>query len=161
MDRIDLPFVPGDVPLAEVFDRMADAGVHAAIVAIPAQEPILVTNLDVDEGLERGLERVSQIRGRPLHVVQAEVADWETALDDASAGYGMVAAGAREFSVAGGEADFEGEATPQGLVTIVTRHETLAADIRNAGEVCRCQRFKHRAPRGRPCPFCSSVVRCA
>jgi hypothetical protein len=47
------------------------------------------------------------------------------------------------------------------MVTIVTRHETLAYDLRSSGDVCRCVKNNHRAPRGKPCPFCHSTVRCA
>lgn len=163
MDRIDLPYLSGDVPLAAVFDRMAASGVHAAIVAPPGREPVLVTNRDVDDALERGVVHVGEIGGRPLHVVGAEIRDreWETALDDASASYGVVRERRWEPEHAGGAVSFEQEARAASMVTIVTRHEGLAEEIRSAGEVCRCEKYKHRAPKGRPCPYCSSAVRCA
>ncbi|HSU17201.1 hypothetical protein [Longimicrobium sp.] len=168
MDRIDLPLIAGDPSLAEVFGRMASTGVHAVIVAAPGREPVLVTNLDVDEGIEQGLDRVDQISSFPLHVVNAEVEDWQAVLDEAGSSYGIDVAGWR----GGDDAEDKGDdgdvvASPtlaprdlDAMVTIVTRHETLAHDIRSSGEVCRCRNL-HRAPKGRPCPICSTRVRCA
>lgn len=162
MDRIRLPLLTGDVSLANVFGRMAKARTHAAVVALPGKEPVLVTNHDVDEGLERGLEHVGEIDGRTLHVAGAEVADWESVLDAAAASYGMVARGGPH--PAGPHESGEGvgrEVARGAMVTIVTRSETLAADIRNAGQVCRCRKYRHRAQKGKPCPFCRSAVDCA
>jgi CBS domain-containing protein len=160
MDRIELPLVSPDATPAEVFDRMAEHGVHAAIVGMSGGEPVLVSNREVDEALEAGLARVGQLSGTPLHVVNAEVADWEGVLDDAGRSFGVVeAAGGggpmrSEVAAAAAEAELEPP-----TITIVTRHESLADDIRTAGVVCRC-RNNHRAKQGEPC-FCRAPVRCA
>ena len=160
MERIDLPYVSGDAPLSALFDRMAESGVHAAIVALPGREPMLVTNEECDRAMEAGLTKSSQVDGAPLHVVAAEVEDWEGALDDAAASYGLVEGGAREGEVHDGDVLYEQEVVGA-MVTIVTRHETLAYDIRRAGAVCRCRQNNHRAAKGRPCHICRSPVRCA
>lgn len=160
MDRIDLPFVPGDAPLSALFDRMAESGVHAAIVALPGREPMLVTNQECDQAMEAGLTKASEVHGAALHVAAAEVEDWEATLDDAVASYGIVEGGAREGAVHDGDVLYEQEVVGA-MVTIVTRHETLAHDIRHAGAVCRCRANNHRAAGGRPCQICHSPVRCA
>jgi hypothetical protein len=178
MDRIDLPLISGDPSLDEVFDRMAESGVHAAIVAVAGREPVLVKNHDVSNGLEQGLQRVGQIAHFPLHVVNAGVEDWGSALDAAGSSYGTLAdgglSGGGPLERSGGadrdDDDDDGDGgggavvfEPRekvAMVTIVTRHETLAAEIRNAGAVCLCLN-RHRVPGGRPCPICRKAVRCA
>jgi hypothetical protein len=167
MDRIDLPLISGNPTLDEVFDRMAESGMHAAIVAPAGGEPVLVKNHDVSDGLENGLRRVDQIPVFPLRVVQAEVEDWEGELEKADASYGTVAErgwtrGGEDDGDDGGGGGTTWFEVPESvsMVTIVTRHETLAAEIRNAGAVCLCVN-RHRVPGGRPCPICSKAVRCA
>jgi hypothetical protein len=148
MDRITLPLIRGNVAPRTVFDEMAKAGVHAAVVAPGGRAPMIVTNQDVDDALERGLPRIGDVEGMPLHVARAEADDWAAVLDEANAGYGVV-------SVTGLNV-----VTRSTTVKIITRHEAFADAIRNAGKVCRC-RNNHRAPGGSPCPFCRASVTCA
>lgn len=172
MDQIRLPFVVGDAPLWHVFDRMAEAGVHAAIVVPPGRDPMLVTNHDVDEALENGFSSVSQVTGPPLHVDRSDL-DWERALDAMGLQFGMIR---EEPFWGGGFADRGAQSgtsmdrgtrarhadTGPGESTaiLVTRHEGLGAAIRGRARVCRCMN-NHRAPGGGRCPYCNSAVRCA
>lgn len=163
MDRIEVPFIWGNVGPAKVFDRMAESGVHAAIVAGHGRKPMLVTNFDVDEAIERGFRRISQIQGMPVHVLEAEAEaeEWEEALDEALASYGVVAEHGLDLDFGGIDFGTEIGVGRRPTFTIITRHEPLVEKIRSAGRVCRCVKFKHKAPPGAPCPFCHSTVRCA
>jgi hypothetical protein len=180
MDRIELPLIPGSKSLGDAFDRMADSGAHAAIVMRAGGEPFLVRNTDLDAAFDQGIERIGQVQGTPLHAAQAELEGWEGALDDAGASYGIVLpeatadSGDDDFGDDDfGDDDFGEEAIGYGpppargprmpaTVTLVTRHERLAAEIRNSGSVCRCTGLhRHKGHKGAACRFCGSPVRCA
>ncbi|HEV2147730.1 MAG TPA: hypothetical protein VGR37_10040 [Longimicrobiaceae bacterium] len=147
MDRIRLPLVSSDTPLRDAFSQMARANVPAMIVRHP-DRMVLLTDKDISQALESdrpvdaGAPTGSiQSPLPPLNILSGPENEWEAALDRAQVSFGVL--------------------EPQETAVLITRHETLAAEIRNAGPVCRCVENLHRTRRGeKECEICGSEILC-
>lgn len=147
MDKILLPLVSSEAPLRNAFSEMARVNAPAMIVRHPDRLELLT-----DKDISRALDSDRRVDARaptgtvksslpPLNILSGPENEWEAALDRAQVSFGIL--------------------EPQEMAVLVTRHETLAAEIRNTGPVCRCMENLHRR-RGseKRCEICDSVILC-
>jgi hypothetical protein len=138
-----------DMTPREALDRMYQEGTHAAVAESKKNEFVIFMNHDLVTAAETSPGRhlrklkVPTRRARPLLQLAGETeAETEAALDEMGTQFGIA------------EQDDD-------AVTVITRHETLAHQIRSAAPVCRCVGNFHSAESGQvTCKFDGSAIRC-
>jgi hypothetical protein len=149
MDTINLPRISMDLTPRQALNRMYEEGAHAVVAESKKNEFVILMNHDLVTAAESSPDsrldklKVPARRARPLLQFAGETeADTEASLDEMGT----------QFGVAERDDDF---------VMVVTRHETLAYEIRSAPPICRCVGNFHSAEIGqKKCRFDNTDIRC-
>ena len=121
MDMIALPLLMGSDPLETGLERLRAADTRAAVVSMPGEQFRLHMNRDFLQAIAIGKRTCAEMEGGEwVTFFKTTPSDQEKALDNAQTVFGIFA-----NQVAA-------------TVTITTRNEWRARDIRDARKVCRC-----------------------
>lgn len=151
MDYIDLPELQGEDPPDAGLRRLNETD-RRALVVVTTDQRRLLRNKQVLRAWADGLGKLSDIPdGLLVETINSTAAvPIDVLLDQTGA----------QFAFADRD-----DQTPAGSIRLLTRHETLAAEIRNAPKECICG-FGHTAHSppavdGERCLDCHRTYRCA
>lgn len=164
MDVVDLPLLTPSEPLDTAIQRMNKMNRRMIVVAGTPREFTVHRNRAVLAGWRDKVKTVGRLRsGERVAVLEGlggfgrELATpndfraLEMALDQSGASYGVLAM----------------PLTDARIVSIITRHEGLAAEARSPTKECVCMRFDTHSEKCPPaddageCPYCGGEWRCA